>query len=391
MKTGIKKKYGLIFIGVLLQGCSHLDNYMLGKDNTPQPAPLKPIKTKTHLVQQWTVPIGKASTTSNAYLKLQPVILQGIIYTADTNGQVHAVNESSGKIIWTKQLPEGILSGPSIQNGYIALCTNRSNVVLLKQSDGTQLWQTKLSSDSLSAPVIAQKNVLVKTIDGTVYALNLQTGEKIWTTSHGAPNLILKASASPVVMDKLALIGFSDGRLSAIDIENGHTVWERGVAYANGSSDIERLVDIDADPIVQGNTVYLATYQGYLGALSLTDGEFIWRKPASIYKNMVMDNTTLYLTDSDDIVWAINKQDGSVKWKQLALKARGLTEPVLIGNQLIVGDKTGLLHSLAKQNGELTGRTQLGSAIHIAPSVAGNHLYVLTANGKLNYLSVGTA
>ena len=140
---------------------------------------------------------------------------------------------------------------------------------------------------------------------------------------------------------------------------------------------------------MRGDVVYLATYQGYIGALSLKDGQFIWRKPASVYRNISIDNDAIYYTDSHDVVWSIQRYTGQVNWKQIALKARGLTEPVLMGNQLIVGDNTGLLHVLATNDGALLSRVQMGSAINTAPVIAGNHVYVMAANGKLSRLSVG--
>ena len=151
---------------------------------------------------------------------------------------------------------------------------------------------------------------------------------------------------------------------------------------------MERLVDIDADPIVRGDVVYLASYQGYIGALSLTTGQFIWRKPASVYKNLAIDATTLYATDSDDVLWAFDRQNGQVKWKQLALKARGLTEPTLLGKRLVVGDRTGYLHVLSTQNGALISRRELSGPIDISPAVAGDSVFVMTANGQLSRFSV---
>ena len=186
----------------------------------------------------------------------------------------------------------------------------------------------------------------------------------------------------------MAIVGFSDGRLDAIDIETGSVVWQRSIAFASGSSDVERLVDIDADPVVRSGVAYLASYQGYVGALSLENGQFIWNKPASTYRNMAIDTNTLYMTDSNDVLWAFDKQTGQVKWKQISLKARGLSEPVLMGNRLVVGDKTGYLHLVSTQNGELLSRTQLSGAIDISPSVSGHRVYVMTANGKLNCISV---
>lgn len=189
-------------------------------------------------------------------------------------------------------------------------------------------------------------------------------------------------------MDNLVLIGFSDGQLDALELQTGRLVWQRSIAYATGASDVERLVDIDSDPIVKDKVAYLASYQGYIGALSLTDGQFIWRKQGSVYKNMVLSSDTLYLTDSNDVIWSLDKRTGHVNWKQTSLKARGLTEPVIIGNDLVVGDKTGYLHFIGSQTGELLARSQLPGAVTISPNVVGNKLYVLTDNGMLNQLSV---
>lgn len=246
-------KIRLMAIGLfaLLQACTQLDNYVLGKDNTPKPSPLTAITSKAKMALAWSVPIGK-SNKSSSYLKLKPVIRGNIIYTADANGMVQALERGTGHTIWSKQLSHGIVSGPSVSEGFVALGTNASQVVLLKQADGTEIWHAKVSGDVLSKPAIANHKVIVKTIDGNLYAFHLQTGEKIWVADHGSPSLILKASSSPVIMGQLVLVGFSDGKLDAVDINFGHVLWQRSIAYASGSSDVERLVDIDADPIVRG-------------------------------------------------------------------------------------------------------------------------------------------
>lgn len=371
----------------LLQACTQVDNYLLGKDNTEKPTPLAPLVSKATIATKWVVPISQANK-AKTYLKLKPVVRGHIIYTASPNGMVQALNKQTGAQLWSRQIDAGLVSGPAIAKGVVAIGTNTAQLVLLKQVNGQPIWKAQISSDSLSKPVISGNKVIVKTIDGNVYAFNLQTGEKIWVVDHGSPSLILKASSSPIVVNNLVLVGFSDGKLDAIDIELGHVLWQRSIVYASGSSDVERLIDIDADPIVRGNTVYLASYQGYVGALSLDNGQFIWNKPASTFQNMAIDATTLYMTDSNDIVWAFDRESGLVKWKQVSLKARGLSEPVLMGNRLVVGDKLGFIHLLSAQNGELIARTQLSAPVAFAPSVSGSQVYVMTSDGKLNCLSV---
>lgn len=383
----VNRKFVILGLIALLQGCGPLDNYMLGKDNTPEPTELSALTNKANLALRWSHSISKPSKSST-YLKLKPVVHGHLIYTATSNGMVQATNKNTGDVVWSKQLKTNIVSGPSIGEGYVAVGTSRSTVVLLNQENGRKIKQLKVSSDALSKPLITANNVIIKTIDGNLYAFDLKTGKKQWSSEHGAPNLILKASASPVLMGKLVLVGFSDGKLDAVDAQTGHQVWQKSIAFASGFSDVERLVDIDADPIVQGNLVYLASYQGYVGALSLASGEFIWRKPASVYQNLTIDNDTLYMTDSDDVIWAYDNQNGHVKWKQNAFKARGLTEPVLVGQYLVVGDKTGYLHVLSTQTGDLMGRLRLSGPVDTSLTVSGKNIYVMTANGKLNRLTV---
>lgn len=382
---------GLITVMLSLTACTQVDNYLLGQDNTPTPKTLKPIASKVTLQKKWSVPVGAAQKNS-AWLKLKPAVHNNTVYTADAAGVVQAVNSSTGKLLWSRKLSEGLVSGPAVAQGYLIVSTDASRIMVLNQTDGSDVWQASVSGEVLSSPVIAQGKLVAKTIDGNLFAFDLRSGKKLWTSEHGAPSLILKASSSPVVINKQAiLVGYSDGKMDAVDLQSGNLLWQRSIAYASGSSDVERLVDIDADPIVQGNTVLLGSYQGYVGALSLDNGQFIWRKPASIYKNMLVNGNTLYLTDSNDILWAINKQTGNVNWKQTALKAHGLTEPVLAGNRLLVGDKTGMLHLISTENGEMVSRLELGSAINIAPNVSGDKIFVMTADGKLSRFSVSNA
>lgn len=373
-----------IVFATLLSSCSQFDDYMLGKDNTPTPKQLTSIESKLTFTKEWTVALGKNKTNSG-YLKLKPLLAGHKIYVASPGGVFEAVNKRTGTVAWSTKTPYTFISGPSLGDGLLFLTTSNSRLVAFSQADGHQLWSKKLSGDALSAPIIADNQVITKTIDGNLYSFALPRGEKRWFIQHGSPSLVLKASSSPVMLNgQVALVGYADGKLDAVDVHTGHLLWQRSIVYASGSSDVERLIDIDADPIVSGNIVYLGSYQGYVGAMSLTDGQFIWRKPASIYKDMVLSGNALYYTDSHDVVWAMNNQTGQVNWKQPALKARNLTEPSLQSGRLFVGDKTGLLHVMDAATGELVARAPMKGAVYVAPLVSGNRLYILTAANELS-------
>lgn len=371
---------------VFLQACTQIDDYMLGKDNTPKPTSLANMTPKVSLIEKWSVFTGSYGKT-NDELKMTPVIDGHIIYTASVDGVIQATDKVKGTLLWSKKIPEHLMSGPAVTRGYIAVATDSSSVIVLNQANGHTLWKANLSGDSLAKPVFSGEHLFIKSIDGNLYSFDLKHGTQAWVVDHGTPHLILKASSAPVFFDRLVLVGFSDGKLDAVEKETGRLVWQRNIAFATGGSDVERLVDIDADPIVREGIVYLASYQGYIGALSLQHGEFIWQQPASIYKNIAISGDTVYYVDSESIIWARSRNNGRVKWKQEAFKARGLTEPVLMGNRLLVGDKSGYLHGLDTSTGELISRTFVNAPILSAPVVSGSSIYVLAANGKLSRFS----
>jgi len=383
----MKKLIFLLTATILIQGCNKVDDYMLGKDNTPKPAELDKIEPKLSLVNQWTTPVGKAQKKIH-FLKLKPLIKDNIIYTADHSGLITAINKTNAKKQWSNNIKAKIVSGPAVYKDVLAVTTESSELITLSRMNGNILWKKKLSSIALAKPAIKRGMIFAKTVDGNLYAFNSKDGGKKWTVNHGSPNLILKAGSSPVVLGDIVLAGYSDGKLDAVNIHNGKLLWQRSIGYPSGASDVEKLVDIDADPIIKNNVAYIASYQGYIGALSLKNGKFLWHKPASIYKNMVLSGNTLYYTDSDDIVWAVNANSGSVKWKQDKLKARNVTEPVIMNKRLIVGDKTGLLHVLSTSTGEFLGREHLASAIDVAPVIENNSLFVQTRNGALSHFEL---
>ena len=115
----VKRKLVILGLLVLLQACTQIDDYMLGKDNSPKPSPLETLTSKINLEEHWSVPVSKSSKAST-YLKLKPTIRGNIIYIANARGTVQAVDRTTGHVIWTKIINKGIVSGPTVAEGYVA-------------------------------------------------------------------------------------------------------------------------------------------------------------------------------------------------------------------------------------------------------------------------------
>lgn len=379
----ISKLLGITMFAFSLQACTYMDDYFLGKDNSLKPKPLPNIQSKVSLQPVWSAKIGQSHQTPT-YYKLKPVTVGQKVYTADTGGRVTALSQHQGKILWTTPLSHGVVSGPNVAHGKVIVSTDNGSVVALSQYDGQLLWEAPVGSEVLGKVAMTHKAVIAKTMDGHLYALDLANGNKLWKQEHGAPNLILKASSAPLVVGNVILAGYSDGKLDAVDLDNGRLLWQRGLAYSNGASDVERLIDIDSDLLLRNKWLYMASYQGFIGAFDFEAGQFVWSKKASVYKNMVMDTDTLYVTDSHDVVWAYQLSSGQVKWKQTSLKGYGLTEPILLGSRIVLADKKGYLHVMSKASGALIGRENVGAPIYISPADSHGYVVVMTENGLIH-------
>jgi outer membrane protein assembly factor BamB len=380
-------KRSILFISLisfLLSGCSLLNKFSgAGDDNTPPPAPLTNFSPQIHVSNIWTRSTNTAIGTD--YLKLGPIAADGRIFTADPSGRVVAT-APDGQNIWITHIHEPITSGPTVHDGIVVVGTGDGEVFALCENNGAVLWHTCVPNAVLAAPQIGEGYVVVKTVDGKVVALHAQNGEILWVYDHGSPHMVMRCGGAPQIADNKVIVGFSDGKLSALNLCDGSLIWEQCIAAPTGGSALDQMVDIVGDPVVCGDTVYVATYQGNVAAVSACNGNIFWQHCISSYTGLTLDNQHVYVTDAPGYVWAFDRATGNVDWRQCALYYRGLTPPVIAYNAVIVGDGQGVVHWLCPADGHFLARAlvECKRRIITPPAVCGNTAFVLTSEGHLS-------
>lgn len=372
---------------LFIAGCGYIDDFAFGKDNSPKPSPLPSYKNKYTINIDWSQNIGGSSKGTDT-ADLKPYPYENIIYTASQTGNIAAINKKNGDMIWQSKLNTSLVAGPLVYQDQLIFNSGHSSILIVNRNNGKFLKKIKLSNDALAVPLLLDNSIYVKTINGFMYDINLKTGRKTWSYQHGSPEIILKASSSPVKYDNTVIAGFSDGSLVAFDKKNGHVIWQRHISFPRGASDVERLVDIDTNPLVDGGNIYIASYQGEIGSYAVENSEFVWHRKASTFHDLAYYGDILVMVDSKDIIWAFNKNTGSVLWKQPALKARKLMAPVIWNKQLLIADSSGVLNYISLQTGNFIGRLTIPGRIMSAPVVDHDTCYVLSTNGQLYHLSM---
>jgi len=372
---------GLVAIAFGLTACS-----TMYRNSTPQTA-LKELKPGLKVTPLWTVrPNGGVG---NSGVKLRMALNGDTLYTADSRGRVEAINSKNGSEVWNSDTEMKLSAGPAVSNTTVIVASESGKVVALSTRDGGEIWSAQVPNEVLATPVISDNNVLIKTIDGRLFAFSADQGQKLWEYDHTAPNLILQRSSSPAVSDDIAYTGFADGKLIAVSMKNGTAIWQNSISLPNGSSEIERMIDIDANPKVSDGVIYAANYHGQLVAQSATDGSLIWQHPMSSYSGIALNSDVLFITDAQGYTWAFQRLTGSVQWVQKAMKRRMLTAPALMDRAVVVADQRGYVYWLSQTDGQILAIDQVGSSGVVAkPIVVGNTVYVLSKNGLISALQV---
>jgi outer membrane protein assembly factor BamB len=366
------------------EGVSGISDYFLGgEDNSDPPALLVEYTPEIKIEELWQETVGDGADEQS--LKLVPAIGFGKILAADRDGLVEARDLSTGRLIWEAETEVHFSAGPGLGAGTVILGSRDAEVVALNSENGEVLWKSQVSSEVLSVPVIAHGTVIVRTTDGAVIALNEKTGAKLWSYEHNAPALSVRGIGAPLIIEDNVIEGYDNGKLMALRLADGKYVWETSIAIPKGRSEVERLVDLDVDPVDVGGVIYIASYNGGAAAVSELDGDVLWRNEAiSSYTGLSHDFRYLYLSDPTDDVLQLDQRTGASLWKQKELHQRKLTAPAVYESYVVVGDFEGYVHWLSTSDGRQLGRIKVAdSAIDAKPIVVDNTVYIYAKDGTL--------
>lgn len=396
---------------LLLGGCSlfswlpWVDGDKKKDTESLKPAKLTQYDAEVTISRVWKTSVGRG--LGRKYLRIRPAILADRIFAADGYGRIEAFDRFSGKRLWRTQLPKeggGLLSGFNVMDrtdpsfisggvgvggGYVFLGSTNGEVVAFSAADGSEVWRARVDGEVLAPPASGEGLVFVQTIDGSLMALEVDTGEVRWELDNQVPILTLRGTATPVYDGGVVFAGLANGNLLAVRAENGEPIWEHRVMLPEGRSELDRMVDVDSTPLVDGPVVYVVSYQGNVRGIRRQDGNPLWELAISSFLDLDEGYGQLYVVDEDDTIVAIDIQTAEEVWRQDVLARRQLSSPVVFSNYIAVTDGDGYLHVLAQSDGRLLGRRKLdGKGVRSRMTYADGTLFALGNSGSFHALEV---
>ncbi|WP_201548498.1 outer membrane protein assembly factor BamB [Psychrobacter fjordensis] len=328
--------------------------------------------------------VGNKKASKKDPLDLQVGYTNEQIVTASRGGELTGFN-NTGERLWSVNVDEQITGGVALDAlSQTAIISTRSGKIMAFDSaTGEKRWQQQLSGSVLTPALITNNRVVLSANNGFLHGLSLQTGQSVWQFATQVPAISVRGSAAPTLLDsKTALLATADGRLHAVTADNGLPQWSRRVGVGAGSSEVERMSDVDGAPIVDKNQMFAISYSGQLLGIDLASRQVMFVNEQASLKALAVNTQQVIATGLDGKVVAYDRNTGAVLWESEELAYRHLTNPVMIGNYIAVGDLDGVVHLFNPASGKIVSRVETKGALS-SLQVQGSRLMTQSTSGQV--------
>lgn len=372
----MRKVLSLVVLSSVLAACSSTDSVDIN------PAELVDFEPSVELNELWSKDIG--SGQDSRYSSLTPVISGDNIYAATAEGDVVSLQRNNGSENWTRELEQELSGGVGVGPNLVLVGNYIGIVTALDRETGAQVWQSTVSSEILSAPKSNGSVVVVQTLDGHLFGLNAEDGSQLWRFDNQLPVLTLRGTADPLMSGDNVYAGFSSGKVVGLRASDGVQNWEQRVAVPQGKTELERVVDIDATPLLVGEILYVSSYQGRLMAISRANGRPLWAVDSSSHQDISAFNGLVFVSGDNDKVRALKSGSGDTAWENDKMERRKLGAPTAFSSYVAVADYEGYVHILDSDDGRFVAREKVdGDGVRASMVTDGETLYVYGNSGEL--------
>ncbi|GAA0733813.1 PQQ-binding-like beta-propeller repeat protein [Sphingomonas japonica] len=349
------------------------------------------------LGQAWSVTIPGGNT--RVRLAAPPVVADGKLFVADTEGAVHALSADTGATLWKVDTAKGdgnasarFGGGVSYDGGRVYATNGLGDVVALNAADGAEIWRAKPGAPLRGSPTVALGQVYVITQDNQLFALDAADGKQVWTQSGSIETQGVFGVAAPAVAQGTVVAGFSSGELNAYRYENGRTLWADSLSRTSISTSVSSLADIDAEPVIDQGRTYAVGQGGRMVALDIATGQRLWEQNISGISTPWVVGEWIFLVSDDARLMALSRGSGRVRWISQLRRFRdeddkkgpiSWTGPVLAGNQLLLVNSLGEIQSVSPTDGTIGSTVDTRQSFTLAPVVANGTLFLLADDGRL--------
>jgi eukaryotic-like serine/threonine-protein kinase len=309
--------------------------------------------------------LSAGSCTSSAYSNYgwSGATVDGeTIYVASA-GNLAALQKVSGAVKWEKEIKDTTSSG------------------------GASCGMSSSSSAIYANPVVDNGTVYVATYSGKIYAYDTANGNLLW--EYPSEGYVQGIIGGLIINNGVMYFGVVGGVVTALDIATQQVIWQ-----------YDTTDKLWASPCLDGDTLYVASYDKNLYALDVVTGEEKWAEPfetkGPIVTTPVCNDGTVYIGSLDRGIYAIDAETGDLKWSFSADSDAASTPknwfwatPVISDGVIYAPNMDGFVYILDAESGALVTALDLEVPVASSPVLLDGKIIVATESG--NVYSISTA
>lgn len=289
-----------------------------------------------------------------------------LIFTANTAGQVYALDAATGERIWVFQTQGKVYSTPEVSGNTLVVGSADHHIYGLDASSGALRWKVEAGKAVLGTPLLQDGTAYIGASDGVFRAIDLHSGDVIWTFE-GVKNYV---SAKPLYYEDRLYFGSWGNDFYALDPQTGEKIWE----WSNGSAN-RMLSPAACYPVGQNGRVFIVAPDRYMTALDAATGEVIWRENKEketgirVRESMGLseDGSMVYVKTMDGNLLGISTTADrmEVVWQSALQLPYELAPTAMVAADglVFVPSHSGLLSAVDAASGEVKWQYKLSNAM----------------------------
>ncbi len=342
------------------------------------------------IVLRWVKPLvpvyeGPYKPVEGAVPVLSP--MEDRVYLGTSSGHFWALS-GGGKRIYQYNTLATIEAEAGLDRNADEVYVGTEDGVLhaLVASQGTLRWRSKVRGPLRQPPVIAETLIFVVTDDDEVVALDRRSGKRVWSYHRDAPEgFTIAGHAGLVLSQDLLITAFSDGVVVAFEPKTGKVAWERdtSIEIEQAPDAPQRFGDVDTTPVVDGDTIYIASFSGGLFELSRSSGSIEWhRSDWTGVTGLAMNNDVLVLSSADLGVLCMDRRQRTLRW-HYRMQRGAPSRAVILPGRVVVAESRGALLALSLNDGRELSRIESKQGFAASMATADHRGYILSNSGEL--------
>ena len=297
-----------------------------------------------------------------------PAVAQGLVIAATLGGRIFAVSEATGALRWSVQtgrlLPKNIhpagewdlyASSPVVTGSSVLIGSGDGNVYALDLTSGKERWRVRTNGKVRATPSVHDGVAVVGSFDGRVYAIDVATGKTVWVHHTSGDSIDLRKAgydrraiqSTAAIAEGHVFLGSRDDGFYALDFATGRRRWR----VSHGSSWVV------ASPAVRGGKAYVGSSDGhFIHAVDVATGKELWRRPITmnaiaspVLAGGLLIVGTAQTSGGRGELLALDAETGVIKWR-LPFADAVWSSPVVAGKELYIGSDDGGVYAVHETN-----------------------------------------